>query len=117
MSESRDWEYDAKTITDAPPEKIATEIVRSKFMDALPNELPYSFGIGIEHFGTLPDDSMSIVVSVRCPTDRIAKVVMGKHGARVKIVAMQAEQELSQVFKTTVRLKIAIKFTDKNEHC
>lgn len=94
---------------------MAADIVRSRFMDALPEELPYLLKINVEHFGVLQDESISIVVGVACPTDRISKIVMGKHGARVKIVALQAEQELSQALRTTVRLKVAIKFSDKDE--
>ncbi|XP_011307404.1 GTPase Era, mitochondrial [Fopius arisanus] len=110
---NRDWDYRSNQITDESTEKIVERTVKAKFMDALPDELPYVLDIQTEHLGVLPDDSMSAVVNVDCPTDRIGKLVMGPKGSRVKQVALAAEQDLSNAFRTTVRLKIAINFKTK----
>ncbi|XP_015121790.1 GTPase Era, mitochondrial [Diachasma alloeum] len=112
-AKNRDWDFSPNQITDEPTEKIVERTVKAKFMDALPDELPYILKIKTEHLGVLPDDSMSAIVNINCPTDRISKLVMGPKGARVKHVALAAEQELSNAFRTAVRLKIAINFKDK----
>lgn len=85
-------------------------------MDNLPQELPYTLKIQTEHMSVLPDGSISAVVTVISPSDRIASLAMGKSGGRVRVIAFAAEQELSRAFRTTVRLKVAIKFSaDKDE--
>lgn len=84
-------------------------------MDALPKELPYAISVQLEHYSVLEDDSISAAVAITCPSDRISKLVMGKRGVRVRNVATSVEQELCQTFRTTVRLKIAIKFSQSKE--
>ncbi|CAG5088540.1 Similar to ERAL1: GTPase Era [Cotesia congregata] len=108
----RDWDYESKKISSDSPESIIEQTVRAKFMDALPNELPYAIIVQLEHYSVLKDDSISTVVAVLTPSDRISNLVMGKGGCRVRAVAKAVEQELSQAFSTTVRLKIAVKFSE-----
>ncbi|XP_043273824.1 GTPase Era, mitochondrial [Venturia canescens] len=111
----RDWEYGPEVVTDQPTEKIIERAVRAKFMDSLPNELPYRLKIEIEHLSTCEDGSLNCVVITRAESDRIAKIVLGKSGARVKMVARQAEEELSNAFRTTVRLKVAVHFSEEKK--
>ncbi|KAH0560480.1 hypothetical protein KQX54_005121 [Cotesia glomerata] len=111
-AKSRDWDYESKKISSDSPESIIEQTVRAKFMDALPNELPYVITVQLEHYSVLKDDSISTVVAVLTPSDRISNLVMGKGGCRVRDVAKAVEQELSQVFSTTVRLKLAVKFSE-----
>ncbi|XP_063983669.1 GTPase Era, mitochondrial [Diachasmimorpha longicaudata] len=112
-AKSRDWDFSTNQITDAPTEKIVERTVKAKFMDALPDELPYTLNIQTEHLGVLPDNSMTAIVNVHCPSDRISKLVLGPGGSRVKKVSLAAEQELSNAFRTTVRLKIAVIFSEQ----
>lgn len=115
-AKNRDWEYNRDTISDEPSEKIIEQTVQAKFMDFMEQELPYMIKVQTEHLGVLPDGSMQTVVAITCPNDRVSKLVMGKGGERVKTVAILAEQELCQVFNTSVQLKIAVKFSkDKDE--
>ncbi|KAK0160698.1 hypothetical protein PV328_008082 [Microctonus aethiopoides] len=115
-AKNRDWEYNRDTVSDEPSEQIIEQTVRAKFMDFMEQELPYMLKVQTEHLGVLPDGSMQTVVAITCPNDRVSKLVMGKGGERVKTVAILAEQELCQVFNTSVKLKIAVKFSkDKDE--
>ncbi|XP_008559415.1 GTPase Era, mitochondrial [Microplitis demolitor] len=111
----RDWDYESTAISNDSPEIIIERAVRAKFMDALPKELPYAISVQLEHYSVLEDDSISAAVAITCPSDRISKLVMGKRGVRVRNVATSVEQELCQTFRTTVRLKIAIKFSQSKE--
>lgn len=88
-------------------EEIIQQIVRAKLLDNLPKELPYNMQVKLEHFDPGPDDSISALVSVTCPNKRICGVVI-KHTQRLKNIAVMAEQELQNAFRTLVKLKINV---------
>lgn len=84
-------------------------------MDSLPKELPYKMEFELEYLGTSDDDSICCVVIARAETVRTAKLALGKGGERVKMVARQAEEQLSNALRTTVRLKISVQSKDQNK--
>ncbi|XP_016842538.1 GTPase Era, mitochondrial isoform X2 [Nasonia vitripennis] len=107
-AKERTWEYNKKTYSDQTPDTIVQEIVKAKFLDDLPQELPYLVDVVAEHVEKCEDGSMNVVVNVNCPSARIARMIIGRSGERVKKVAKEAEQVLCTTFTTAVRLKIAI---------
>lgn len=107
-AKERTWDYDQKTWSDQTPDTIVREIVKAKFLDDLPQELPYLVNVVAEHVEKCEDGSMNVVVNVNCPSLRIARMIIGKGGERIKKVAKEAEQVLCTTFTTAVRLKIAV---------
>ncbi|OXU25633.1 hypothetical protein TSAR_016009 [Trichomalopsis sarcophagae] len=107
-AKERAWDYNKKTYSDQTPDTIVKEIVKAKFLDDLPQEVPYLVDVVAEHVEKCEDGSMNVVVNVNCPSVRIARMIIGKSGERVKKVAKEAEQLLCTTFTTAVRLKIAI---------
>ena len=82
-------------------------------MDSLPNEIPYKLQVQIELLNVLEDGSLNCVAMVSTPSNRIAKLVLGPGGDRIKSVAREAEQELCSAFRRTVRLKVAVHFDEE----
>jgi GTP-binding protein Era len=104
----RNWDYDGNTITDQSPANIIQQIVKAKILDDLSQELPYLISVYTEHIENCDDGSMNVIVNVLCPSIRIARMIIGRSGERVKQVAKEAEQKLCKVFQTAVRLKIIV---------
>lgn len=107
-AKKRNWDYRWNDFTDQPVDAIIQQTIKARFLDNLPQEIPYSLEINIEHVGYCQDDSMYIVVNARCPSLRIARMIIGKAGNRIKKVAKESEQNLCTIFQTDVKLKIAI---------
>ncbi|XP_018303138.1 GTPase Era, mitochondrial [Mycetomoellerius zeteki] len=105
----RAWEYEGHVYTDNTCQDIIWQTVRAKLLDILPNEVPYSLLVKLEHFDPAPDDSVNALVSIKCPNKRIARLLIRGENNRVGQVANMAEQELRHAFRTSVRLKLVVK--------
>ncbi|EZA54170.1 hypothetical protein DMN91_001457 [Ooceraea biroi] len=107
----RDWCYEEHVYSDHTCEDIIQQTVRAKLLDDLPNEVPYKLHVKLEHFDVGPDDSIAALVSVTCPTKRIMNLLLHARGNRIRDIAVRAEQELRNAFRTSVRLKIGVQTT------
>ena len=110
----KDWDYGKSTITNQPYDIIVQQTVKAKFLDNLPQELPYLVNINVEHIEYCEDCSINIIAYVNCPSLRIARTVIGKAGGRIRKIAKEAEQTLCTTFATSVRLKIVVFMKEKS---
>lgn len=104
----RDWCYDKHIYSSNTCEDIIQQTVRAKLLDNLPNEIPYNLQVKLEHFDPGPDDSISALVSVTCPKKRNISLILRNKGRRLKNIAVTAEKELKNAFRTPVKLKISV---------
>lgn len=111
-AKQRNWDYEENVFTDQATDKVIQRVVQSKLLDALPNELPYRLTVELEQLNVCLDDSMDAVVLIKCPSDRISRLLLGKGGAKIKSIALAAEQEICNAFKTAIRLKIIVHFKE-----
>lgn len=107
----RAWEYEGHVYSDNTCENIIQQTVRAKLLDILPNEVPYRLQVKLEHFDPAPDDSVKAMVSVTCPSKRIARLLT-RHSEgndnRIAQVAKMTEEVLRHAFRTSVRLKLSV---------
>ncbi|XP_011882986.1 PREDICTED: GTPase Era, mitochondrial [Vollenhovia emeryi] len=107
-AQPRAWEYEGHVYSDNTCEDIIRQTVRAKLMDILPNEIPYGLQVKLEHFDPGPDDSIKALVSVTCPTKRIARLLTRGSNNRIGQIAVSTEEALRHAFRTSVRLKLAV---------
>ncbi|XP_012275132.1 GTPase Era, mitochondrial isoform X2 [Orussus abietinus] len=106
----RNWDYERHIFSNQSFEDLIVQTVKAKLLDSLPNELPYILKPEMEHFTIRPDGSISSIVLIDCPSDRIAKLVLGRRAIRVKTIAQECEQNLLNAFQTPVKIKLDVKF-------
>ncbi|KAL6258668.1 hypothetical protein P5V15_010621 [Pogonomyrmex californicus] len=106
----RAWEYEEHIYSDKTCEDIIQQTVRAKLMDSLPNEIPYQLQVKLEHFDPGPDDNIKALLSITCPTPRVARLLMRGKTKTKKIsqIARMAEEELRHAFRTSVILRLHI---------
>jgi hypothetical protein len=51
---------------------------------------------------------LCIVVLAECPAKRYLKMLLGHDGARIRLIAKEAEQALANTFRCGVKLKIVV---------
>ncbi|XP_011494896.1 PREDICTED: GTPase Era, mitochondrial-like, partial [Ceratosolen solmsi marchali] len=102
------WNYNKYTFTDQSFQIIIQQTVKANLLNNLPQEIPYLLNTFAEHIEKNNDGSLNIVVNVSCPSTRISRIVIGKQGERIKLIAQQAEQTMCKIFQTSVRLKIIV---------
>ncbi|MGK2946420.1 MAG: GTPase Era [Candidatus Malihini olakiniferum] len=96
-------------ITDRSQRFIAEEIVREKLMRFLGEELPYSVTVEIERFVTNNRGGYDINGLILVERNGQKKIVIGNKGTKIKIIGIEARQDMEAMFEVKVRLKLWVK--------
>ncbi|XP_013178129.1 PREDICTED: GTPase Era, mitochondrial [Papilio xuthus] len=100
--------------TDQTPEALIEETVRAKFLDFLPQEIPYNLKTCIEYYDELEaDEKVVCSVVVECPSERIARLINGAGGGRLQQIKSYTRNDLMDLFKKTVDLDLQLKVKNK----
>lgn len=102
------WMFRNDQFTDMSPEKVILETVQSRVLEYLPREVPYNISTEMEYFEVRPDGRIVSVVLLVCPTLRVQKLVCGRKGYRIKLIAMESEQFVQDAFHEEVFLKVVV---------
>lgn len=96
-------------ITDRSQRFMASEIIREKLMRFLGDELPYSVTVEIEHFAANDRGGCDIHGLILVERDGQKKMVIGNKGRKIKIIGIEARQNMEAMFETRVHLKLWVK--------
>lgn len=100
--------FDADTLTDQPMRQIAAEVIREKALHALDKEIPHGIAVMIERFAE-EGSLTSIEAVIVCEKESHKGIIIGKGGAMLKKIGMNARYELKQMLGTRVFLKLFVK--------
>lgn len=98
-------------ITTASMRFIASEIVREKLFKALHQELPYSLTVVTDSYKEL-EDKTEIFVTILIERASQKPIVIGKGGKTIKMIGIQARQELENLLDRKVNLKTWVKIKE-----
>ncbi len=106
-------------ITTANMRFLAAEIVREKLFKALHQELPYALTVITDSYKELPDKT-EIFVTIFIERASQKPIVIGKGGKTIKMVGIQARQELEKLLDCKVNLQTWVKiqenWSDSGKH-
>ena len=102
--------YDEDTITDQPERQIVAELIREKALRNLGDEIPHGIAVVIDAMkertnGNIVDINATIV----CERDSHKGMIIGKNGAKLKTIGMQARQEIENLLDYKVNLQLWVK--------
>lgn len=104
------YQYSPNAWTDQKPETLIEEAVRAKFLDFLPQEIPYKLSVQLEYFEEIEDqDKIITSVAVECASERIAKLIAGAGGGRLQQIRSEVRKDLIDLFKKIVVIDINLK--------
>jgi len=106
--------YKEGMITDKDTDFRITEIMRERLMHHLRDELPYSVECQLDHF----DDKKKIVmIDLMIKTQKPAhkKIIIGKAGQLLKIIATEARLELENLLNKKVFLSTQVRSIKKGK--
>lgn len=102
--------YDEDTVTDQPERQIAAELVREKALRLLGAEIPHGIAVTIEKMKERPDRSMvDIEATIICERESHKGIIIGKQGAMLKKIGMQARIEIEAMLEEKVNLQLWVK--------
>jgi len=103
------WIYDEDQITDAPIKYLAEEITREKLFLKLSQELPYSVFVKTDSFQNFDNGDIKIYQTIFVTKDSHKNIVIGKRGALLKEIGIEAREEISQLCQTKIHLFLFVK--------
>lgn len=103
------WHFPPDELSDLTDRKLAAEITREKIYERLHEELPYSLTVETTDWQTRRDGSVRIEQTIFVERESQRKIVLGKGGAAVKQISMEARKELAKLLGHEVHLFLYVK--------
>jgi GTP-binding protein Era len=106
------WLYPADQVTTAPLRFLAAEITREKLFMNLEQELPYNLTVETESWKEQDNGDVLINQVITVSRDGHKMIVLGKGGAKIKKISMQAREEISSALEIKAHLYLFVKVRD-----
>ncbi len=103
------WHYSEDDVTDVPMRMMAAEITRERIYHWLHEELPYSSTVETTSWKTLKDGSARIEQTIYVERDSQKSIVLGKGGATIKKISMEARRQITDIAEQEVHLFLFVK--------
>ena len=103
-----EWLFPEDAITDQPERQIVAEIIREKLLRTLDEEIPHGTAVVIEEFKE-KRDSISIRAEIYCEKESHKGIIIGKHGATVKVIGTHAREDIEKMLGTRVYLDLYVR--------
>ena len=102
--------FDEDTITDQPERQIVAELIREKALRLLNDEIPHGIAVSIDQMKERPNSNMmDISATIICERDSHKGIIIGKQGAMLKNIGMQARKEIENLLDAKVYLELWVK--------
>lgn len=100
--------YDEDTVTDQPQRQIVAELIREKALRSLNEEIPHGIAVTIERMkwrGQIVDIDATII----CERESHKGIIIGKQGAMLKKIGMNARKDMEDLLESKVNLQLWVK--------
>ncbi|SET48929.1 GTPase Era [[Clostridium] polysaccharolyticum] len=102
--------YDEDTITDQPERQIVAELIREKALRLLNDEIPHGIAVSIDRMKERKGGKiMDIDATIICERDSHKGIIIGKKGAMLKNIGMNARREIENLLDQQVNLQLWVK--------
>lgn len=96
--------------TDQPIEVVVAEFIREKILRTFKDEVPHAIGVRVEEMKyTRKTNLDSIRAIIYVERDSQKGIIIGKHGAAIKRIGIEAREDLQQLLGTRVYLDLNVK--------
>lgn len=100
--------YDEDTVTDQPTRQIVAELIREKALRLLEEEIPHGVAVSIENM-KFKRNIVDIEATIVCERDSHKGIIIGKGGAMLKKIGMQARPEIEDLLEKQANLQLWVK--------
>lgn len=100
-------------VSDLPNRLLAAEITREKLYMNLNQELPYVTTVLTDSWKDLDNGAIRLDQTIFVEREKQRQIVLGKNGAMIKKIGMQARKELEELFECRVHLFLFVKVREK----
>lgn len=103
-----EWFFSEDMITDQPERQIVAEIIREKILRSLDEEIPHGTAVTIEEWKE-KRGVISIRAEIYCEKATHKGIIIGKRGALIKQIGMQARQDAERMLDAKVFLDLYVR--------
>jgi GTP-binding protein Era len=103
------WHYPEDEISDLSERKLAAEITREKIYERLHDELPYALTVETTDWKNHKDGSARVEQTIFVERESQRMIVLGKGGATIKQISMDARADLGHLLGHPVHLFLFVK--------
>lgn len=98
------------TLTDLPERFIAAEMIREKVFRLTGQEIPYSTAVTLDSFSEEKKGAL-VKIHATIHVERASQkgMIIGKNGAKLKMIGTEARKEIEQMVGTRVFLKLFVR--------
>ena len=100
--------FDKEQLTDKPARFFVSEIIREKILLYYDKEIPYSVEVRCDSFKE-DDKRIHIMATIYVERDSQKGIIIGKGGAKIKKVGIQARTDIEKLFGKKVYLELFVK--------
>lgn len=98
------------SITDVSERFIAAEMIREKVFRLTGEEIPYSIAVTVEQFKEKPSKRLvHIDATIHVERNSQKRIIIGKHGAKLKEIGSTARVEIERMLGSRVFLKLFVR--------
>ncbi len=102
--------FPADSLTDLPTRFIAAEMIREKAFRLTGQEIPYALAVTIDSFKAEKKGALvRIHATIHVERDSQKGIVIGKQGAKLKLIGERARQEIEEMLGVKVFLKLFVR--------
>ncbi|XP_048374830.1 GTPase Era, mitochondrial [Sphaerodactylus townsendi] len=103
------WEFHSEVLTSQSPQEICDNIIRSKLLEYLPDEVPYTVHQQTEVWEEGPGGELVIMQNLVVRKETHLKILIGPRGQQINTIVQEAGQDLMNAFLCDVHLKLLVK--------
>ena len=100
--------FDEDTVTDQPQRQITAELIREKALRCLEDEIPHGIAVSVERMKRRRK-IVDIEATIVCEKNSHKGMIIGKGGAMLKKIGMQARKDIEDMLECKVNLQLWVK--------
>ena len=104
------WKYNQDLSTDKDPRELVINVLKSKFLDVLSFDVPYTIEPAIETW-SVENGTLKLLLSVTSNKSRTTNLLLSNKASNLHKVAKLAERDLQNLFQCEVFVVITVNVT------
>ncbi|HEY3290588.1 MAG TPA: GTPase Era [Anaerolineae bacterium] len=101
--------YPPDQYTDQPEKVLAAELIREQALHFLEQEVPHAVAVSVDDFAERPNHTLFISATIYVERDSQKGILIGKSGAMLKRIGMEARRETEKALGSKVYLELWVK--------
>lgn len=101
--------YPPDQYTDQPEKVLAAELIREQALHFLEQEVPHAVAVSVDEFAERPNHTLFISATIYVERDSQKGILIGKSGAMLKRIGMEARRETEKALGSKVYLELWVK--------